>query len=117
MGFPRSLLEEPSQGAFSRSLPKEPFRRTFPRSLLEEPSQGAHQRPDQKKNWAQFLESRPCWEPNLSIPWLFGRFRPTIRSTKIASRASQGHRDPPRSPQEDRPKKRNQKKLGPVFGK
>ena len=55
------------------------------------------------------MESRPSWEPNLSIPWLFGRFRPTIRSTKIASTASQGHRDPPRSPQEDRPKKKIKK--------
>merc|ERR1712115_41872 len=108
--FPRSLLEEPSRGAFSRSLPKEPSRGTFPRSLLEEPSQGAHQRPDQKKNWAQFLESRPSWEPNLSIPWLFGRFRPTIRSTKIASTASQGHQEPTRSPKED-----DQKEIFVIF--
>merc|ERR1712078_897267 len=35
--FPRSLLEEPFQGALSRSLSKEPSRGAFPRSPLEEP--------------------------------------------------------------------------------
>ena len=50
----------------------------------------------------RFLESRPSWESNPSTPWLFGGFKPNLRSTKIASRASQSQRDPPRSPQEDR---------------
>ena len=62
------------------------------------------------------MESRPSWEPNLSVPWLSAGFRSTIRSTKIASRASQGHRDPTRSPQEDRPTNKN-KKIGPSFWK
>ena len=40
----KNLLEEPSRGAFSRSLPEEPSLGAFPRSLLEEPSQGAFPR-------------------------------------------------------------------------
>ena len=75
----------------------------LPRATGTPPRSPQEDQPNKKKKIGpQFLESRPSWEPNPSTPWLFGGVRPIIRSTKIASRASQGHWDPQRSPQEDR---------------
>ena len=46
-------------------------------------------------------KSRPSWGFNPSTPWTPGGFGTTIRSTKIAPKASQAHRAAPRSPQQD----------------
>merc|ERR1711953_1492339 len=67
------------------------------------PRQGAHKRTDIFRRF--FLspgcpKSRPSWGLDLSTPCPFGGFGPNLCSTKIASRASQGHRAAPRSPQE-----------------
>ena len=65
--FSRSLPEEPSRGAFSRSLPKEPSRGAFPRSLLEEPSQGAFSRSLPKEPSRGAFPRSPLEEPSHKI--------------------------------------------------
>ena len=55
-------------------------------------------------------KSRPSWGLDLSTPCPFGGFGPNLCSTKIASRASQGHRAAPRSPQEPQHFHKNSKK-------
>merc|ERR1711953_1623968 len=67
------------------------------------PRQGAHKRTDIFRLF--FLspgcpKSRPSWGLDLWTPCPFGGLGPNLCSTKIASRASQGHRTSPRSPQE-----------------
>ena len=68
------------------------------------PRQGAHKRTDIFRLF--FLspgcpKSRPSWGLDLSTPCPSGGFGPNLCSTKIASRASQGHRAAPMSPQEE----------------
>ena len=67
------------------------------------PHQGAHKRTDIFRLF--FLspgcpKSRPSWGLDLSTPCPFGGLGPNLCSTKIAPRASHGHRTSPRSPQE-----------------
>ena len=74
--------------------------------------------PQEDRHFQTFLlspgcpKSRPSWGLDLSTPCPFGGLGPNLCSTKIAPRASHGHRTSPRSPQEPQHfNKKNWKKI------